>query len=94
MYNLEATRPSYLENEALEYGEPSHKSSMHCEHDIIDLYRVDASRMALEVLVLDDGREEQAEVEGGVRQEPSDVESEEVKTQSNYTSPVAVEEYL
>ena len=67
---------------------------MHCEHDIIDLHRVDASRMALEVLVLDDGREEQAKVEGGVRQESGDVESEEVEAQSNYTSPVAVEEHL
>ncbi len=46
---------------------------MYCKHNIVYLHRVDSAWMNGKVLILDDGREEEAQIEGGVAQVPSNV---------------------
>ena len=67
---------------------------MYCKHNIVYLHRVDSARMNGKVLILDDGREEEAQIEGGVAQKSCNVQNEEIKIEAYDTSSPEVENYL
>ena len=67
---------------------------MHCKDNVIYLNRVDSAWVNGKVLVLDDGREEEAQIEGRVAQEPSNVQNKKIKIEAYDTASPEVEKHL
>ena len=67
---------------------------MYCKDNVIYLNRVDSAWVNGKVLVLDDRREEEAQIEGRVAQVSSNVQDEEVKVEANHTATSEVENHL
>ena len=67
---------------------------MYCKHNIVYLHRVDSAWMNGKVLILDDRREEEAQIEGRVAQKTSNVQNEEIKIEAYDASSPEVKKHL